>query len=158
MRSHGSSNGSSNGYGARVQPFDANASNWGIDDSSSLMVCVGAPADQPLCAHTGDSYRGKMWHPAPVTLAATPLSVSVDLSGLAVASGETVLAVRYGWALNKNNGDTCCPQRAPMEGLSVCVPGSCPIVSSRSLLPANPFYATVEAGKCKCMAPQTRDA
>ena len=35
--------------------------------------------------------------------------------------------------------------------------GSCPIITKTHSLPANPFYANVEGGKCKCLPPQKCD-
>lgn len=47
----------------------------------------------------------------------------------------------------------------PVGGIAPCVPGNCPLYSSISELPANPFFATIsEAGKCACTPPQTCDA
>ncbi len=72
----------------------------------------------------------------------------------------TVSAVRYGWPIS-NGADTCCPtKRVQQEGLEPCVPGSCPIITANTSLPANPFYAVLDAatGKCSCTPPQVCDA
>ena len=48
------------------------------------------------------------------------------------------------------NGDTV---------VAPCVPGSCPLLSAKSQLPANPFFARLTgAGKCECAEPQVCDA
>lgn len=54
--------------------------------------------------------------------------------------------------------DTCCPGHAAQMGLAPCMPGNCPLYSDGSELPANPFFATIEGGKCHCLEPQTCDA
>ncbi len=38
-----------------------------------------------------------------------------------------------------------------------CVPASCPIWDPVSGLPANPFVAKLESGKCVCVDPQKCD-
>ena len=78
-------------------------------------------------------------------------SLLVDVSHL--PSGSTILAIRYGWPLSRG-ADTCCPSKSVLAGLEPCVPASCPILTATSALPANPFYATLEGGKCRCLAPQ----
>ena len=52
----------------------------------------------------------------------------------------------------------CCPDIAVKRGMEPCVPGSCPIITANTQLPANPFYATLESGTCHCTPPQTCNA
>jgi hypothetical protein len=109
-----------------------------------------------------------IWQPAPVALkqhqqqqqragqaavTVTTASVEVDLSKLANAT--KVLAVRYGWPFSS---DTCCPTDSVQQGLEVCKPASCPILSAGTFLPLNPFFATIGTnGKCHCPSPQSCD-
>merc|ERR1711865_1279613 len=92
------------------------------------------------------------------------VSLEVDLSPL---GGRKPLAIRLGWPLFKielgSADDMCCVHAASQShmsgfggGLAPCVPGNCPLYSSKSELPANPFFATIEegGGKCACPAPQ----
>lgn len=86
--------------------------------------------------------------------------VTVDLTPLA---GSTPTAIRYnlgsggnGDFLNRTNGQAgrlCC---GPFVDVSKapCFIGSCPIKASGRLnLPALPFLAQIENGKCKCLPP-----
>jgi YD repeat-containing protein len=98
-------------------------------------------------------------------------SVLVDLAPL---GGRTPLAVRLAWPLFRTRvgtaDDMCCVHSSqvrdqsdprypgPQGGTEVCVPGNCPIYSSVSELPANPFFAAIEGDKCKCQTPQVCDA
>ena len=79
----------------------------------------------------------------------------VDLSPL---GGTPVVAVRYAWG---NTHDSCCDdgRNRATSGITVpCAPAACPILAAKSSLPANPFVAMVQGGKCKCIAPQVCDA
>ena len=149
---------------------DSNMSAWGVQDSSGLMVCVGKPSAEttaddcltdaslwvsaPLVAKTVRSAGGGGWQgrqPAP----ATQQTLTAKLNAT-----STPLAVRYGWPLGVGGveqGDTCCPFKTVTDGREPCVPGSCPIITKTHSLPANPFYANVEGGKCKCLPPQKCD-
>ena len=98
--------------------------------------------------------NASLWQSAPLALGSSNSKLIVDLS--AVPRGKEVIAVRYGWPLSKG-ADTCCPFVQVKNGLMPCVPGSCPIVTERSSLPANPFFAAVSEGKCKCLEPQSCD-
>jgi hypothetical protein len=98
-------------------------------------------------------------------------SVLVDLGPLA---GRKPLAVRLAWPLFPTRvgsaDDMCCVHSSqigdhsdprypgPPGGIEPCVPGNCPIYSSVSELPANPFFAAIDDGKCRCQAPQVCDA
>lgn len=98
-----------------------------------------------------------MWTAAPVK-ANDQYSAILDLSGVEFKDKE-ILAIRYAWPLG-GDGDTCCPQTdvsGPVR-LSACIPGSCPILSKEAQLPANPFFARIKHGKCKCEAPQICNA
>lgn len=129
-----------------------NVSAWttGSKDSSAMMVCVGKPdgSTQPEDC-IGDA---SLWMPAPLLKPSSASSVSADVSKLKLAP-QGVMAVRYGWPLSQG-ADTCCPTGNVMNGKQPCVPGSCPLITAKTSLPANPFYATIFGGKCKCMAPQ----
>merc|ERR1712232_334180 len=81
-----------------------------------------------------------LWRPAPLRLSGG--KVIADLSAF---QNEEVLAVRYAWPLG-DSGDTCCPQKDVSDGLAPCIPGSCPLMSAKAQLPANPFFATVDSG------------
>eukprot|EP00937_MAST-01D_sp_MAST-1D-sp2_P001328 g1328.t1 len=106
-----------------------------------------------------------IWQPAPLVAGSggsgNGNSVAIDLAAAGLAGAE-VHAVRYAWPLG-DDGDTCCPQ-ASVTGngdtvVAPCVPGSCPLLSAKSQLPANPFFARLtDAGKCECAAPQVCDA
>ena len=93
------------------------------------------------------------WVTVPIEASQTdPLSIVADISSL---NGTSVVAVRYAWGVN------CCANGDPMQGISYpCKAQSCPVVSSKSKLPANPFMARIDTGtgKCRCMAPQVCDA
>jgi len=78
------------------------------------------------------------------------LAVEVELVGF----NGTVLAMRYGWPLST---DTCCPFESVRNGLEVCRPASCPVMSAQTNLPLNPFFATMSGGRCKCTRPQQCD-
>eukprot|EP01043_Picozoa_sp_COSAG02_P036878 COSAG02_NODE_2732_length_8141_cov_41.736011_7_plen_841_part_00 len=91
-------------------------------------------------------------------------SLDVDLSAL---KGRKPLAIRLGWPLFKTAlgqaDDMCCVHAASQShmsgeggGVAPCVPGNCPLYTSESELPANPFFAVIEddGGKCACPPPQ----
>ena len=74
------------------------------------------------------------------------------------AAGGVLSALRYAWPLF-DDGDTCCPDLASTRGHAACIPANCPVKLSDSLLPGNPFYASITpSGKCACLAPQSCDA
>jgi hypothetical protein len=82
--------------------------------------------------------------------ASTDTSVTVDLSKL--PPGATAIAIRYAWG--NDDSDSCCIPAGPTEP---CVPASCPLWDPKSTLPANPFIAKIDSGKCKCIPPQVCD-
>ena len=130
-----------------VQPFDTNVSAWAYPDSSTAMVCYPpSPAQAAACLTTPG-----MWAPAPVRLGSAPGTAVLALANVSAA------AVRYAWPLT-DHGDTCCPGRDVAMGHAACIPGSCPLLSSPSYLPANPFYAALRGNRCVCTLPQTCDA
>ena len=113
-----------------VEAYDM--AKWAIQDSSSLMVCVG-----PQAAHISAEFAGAVerwrvlsreqqqascllnfmfWASAPLSAAPGGKGLLVDLSKLTdgVASASP-LAVRYGWPLSKG-GDTCCPFQTVKAG------------------------------------------
>jgi hypothetical protein len=60
--------------------------------------------------------------------------------------------VKFGWS---SRAETCCIDILANTGLAPCIPGSCGVMTRDSLLPLNPFFATVVGGKCRCPLPQT---
>mmetsp|Transcript_115012 Transcript_115012/g.326241 ORF Transcript_115012/g.326241 Transcript_115012/m.326241 type:complete len:119 (+) Transcript_115012:1-357(+) len=95
----------------------------------------------------------EQWRPAALR-AASASSVVVDTSGL---GGLQPLAVRLAWPLfdqPHERGDTCCPGSDVQSGRAPCVPGNCPLYSSGTELPANPFFASIVGGRCRCSLPQ----
>ena len=119
------------------------------------------------------------WLPAPLKPAAGPdtsfssssssssagaTTVTVDFSRTAM-KGRTPIAIRLGWPLGMLHGlsDTCCPTATRQKSGSLpirgsCQPGNCPLYSGVSELPANPFFAALVGGKCKCRSPQVCNA
>jgi sialate O-acetylesterase len=90
-----------------------------------------------------------VWVKVDIT-SASSTSVTVDLSKL--PSGSKPVAIRYAWG--NDDGDSCCIPAGPTEP---CVPASCPLWDPKSALPANPFIAKIDGGKCKCIPPQVCD-
>ena len=78
---------------------------------------------------------------------ASASAVTVDLA----RSGGVAYGIRYAMA-----DETCCAHYAPTS--APCPVGSCPLVGRASRLPANPFMARIEGGKCVCIPPQVCDA
>jgi len=117
-----------------------------------------------------------LWEPAKVSASTSAATVTVNVAPFAAAERD-VLAVRYGWPITDGTG-SCCSVTDVMDGLAVCIPGSCPLFAKDSGFPANPFFAAIvdgaegeEAGmwevdghsgaakkKCRCRAPQVCDA
>eukprot|EP00756_Hemistasia_phaeocysticola_P054911 Hpha_TRINITY_DN30826_c0_g1::TRINITY_DN30826_c0_g1_i1::g.155682::m.155682/K05970/SIAE; sialate O-acetylesterase len=62
--------------------------------------------------------------------------------------GDYITGVRYAWSANP-----CCP--GILRGSLPCPVNACPIRGFNSTLPANPFYAEIVGGKCRCTAPQS---
>ena len=152
-----------------VRDFDTDMANtWADQDAASMMVCISQPSVKILslknlstaCANPNDyNPDGVKWVAAPVKAAGTS-SVTIDLSKLNITAGGhinnssiTLVALRYGWPMDDL---TCCPHNTERNGLAPCVPGLCPIHTSTSYLPANPFYANIvwPRGKCQCNKPQ----
>jgi len=69
----------------------------------------------------------------------------VDLSPL---EGATPTAVKYAWGIID-----CCDLTDPTAFTSKPCIANCPIMGSTGL-PANPFIAKINDGKCGCVAPQ----
>jgi hypothetical protein len=132
-----------------VAPFDTNVTAWGTGgDSNGFMVCV-LPAGRAPDECTTDV---SLWSPAAAAGDGTGTGVQLVLTP-AQRTG-TLAAVRYGWPIDGNHGDTCCPARTATQALQACVPASCPLKASPSLLPGNSFYAVVAGGRCACTPPQ----
>ena len=144
------------------QADDWNQSAWETqdNDSSALMLCVGE------IDNTSDecAANASMWMALPMVnrgLIGEPQKHGKQLQqfvvDLAPLKGSQLLAVRYAWPLS-SNGDTCCPASRVITGRQPCVPASCPIITSKHALPANPFYATLNAkGRCQCETPTVCD-
>ena len=142
-----------------------NMSTWNSDDASTMMVCL-SPASSSSSSSSSSSppppspsclTDASMWVATPLLPGSAPHKLKADLRGL-LKEGQSVLAIRYGWPISQSGGDTCCPSRVVSQGTTPCVPGSCPIITANTALPANPFYADItKGGKCKCMAPQQCD-
>ena len=85
-------------------------------------------------------------------------TVTVDLSQ-GTLKGRTPLAIRLAWPLGMGHikSDTCNPTSLVQAGFGgAAIPGSCPLYSATSNLPANPFFAAITSdGKCQCPKPQT---
>ena len=96
--------------------------------------------------------RGDIWALAPVRVL-DGAQLSVDTTGLNVSTGG-ISAIKFGWSFNAG---TCCIDLASQQ-TGLCIPGSCGVMTSESLLPLNPFFATIApTGKCVCPAPQRCD-
>ena len=116
------------------------------------MPADGGPPG-PILNTTGHMGRQDVWQGVPVSVVGDH-SVSVDLSAVNTTAGP-VLAVKFGWGFDNMN---CCTDPDVAAGLAPCIPGSCGIVTEKSLLPANPFFAVLTLkGKCKCPLPQICD-
>jgi hypothetical protein len=76
----------------------------------------------------------------------TPNAIHVDLTPL---NGSAPTAVRYAWGLV----DCCDYTDQDLYVTHGCI-ATCPLQSSQSKLPANPFQARIVDGKCSCIAPQ----
>ena len=147
-------------------------------DSSMTQVCTGNvedcaclswrkhPHPQPgtwTCempaAHAGQPsapqvIRGDIWAEVAIKVLPDGASIAVDTSGLNVTTGG-VHAVKFGWS---EMDGTCCIDLLANTHLAPCIPGSCGLMTAASLLPANPYFATIGANlKCKCPEPQTCD-
>eukprot|EP00039_Didymoeca_costata_P020170 m.340304 g.340304 ORF g.340304 m.340304 type:complete len:677 (+) comp19230_c0_seq1:26-2056(+) len=90
------------------------------------------------------------WINLPIKAGPSPNTIVADLTPLA---GKVPTAVRYAWGTVD-----CCDLTDP-DTYSVhgCI-ANCPIIGSKSKLPANPFVASIQNNKCKCISPQTCDS
>jgi len=75
-------------------------------------------------------------------------AIHVDLSPL--PQGINPTAIRYAWGFVD-----CCDHTDPSLYVHHGCSANCPIRSSKSQLPANPFQAKIVNGKCECIAPQS---
>lgn len=94
----------------------------------------------------GNFESDKIWVPVDIKEATTH-SITIDLA----KSGGVAYAVRYAWA-----GKDCCSENGTPE-TTECPVASCPLMSSAAKLPANPFIAKINKGKCQCLPPQVCD-
>ena len=123
-----------------------------------VAAAAAAAAEQPSLQGTPPRNPYEQlpaWRTLNITAGAQGNTVVVDLSPL---GGTPVVAVRYAWG---NTHDSCCDdgRNRATSGITVpCAPAACPILAAKSSLPANPFVAMVQGGKCKCIAPQVCDA
>ena len=98
--------------------------------------------------------RGDVWAEVAIKVLPDGASIAVDTSGLNVTTGG-VHAIKFGWS---ESDGTCCIDLLEDTHLAPCIPGSCGLMTGGSLLPANPYFATIGAdGKCKCPEPQICD-
>jgi hypothetical protein len=98
--------------------------------------------------------RGDIWTLVDIKVLPDGASIAVDTSGINVTTGG-VHAIKFGWS---ESDGTCCIGLSANTYLSPCIPGSCGLMTAGSLLPANPYFATIGTdGKCKCPEPQTCD-
>merc|ERR1712060_929669 len=82
---------------------DYNMTNWGVQDSSSLMICL-SKSDTPRLNASSCLTDASLWKAAPLRLRkSAPLTndhvLSVDISRIGTEQHE-VLAIRYGWPLS----------------------------------------------------------
>ena len=90
------------------------------------------------------------WINLPLAAGSTASSIIVDLAPL---KGAVPTAVRYGWGVLN-----CCDLTDPTTFTSKDCLANCPIMSTPSGLPANPFIAKIAGGKCECLPPQVCSA
>jgi hypothetical protein len=124
------------------------------DADASAAFCI-----EPLSNTSGEfcpswasgkgatSYNSKagQWLTVDIT-SATATSVTIDLRQL---KGKKPAAVRYAWGIFD-----CCDAGDPLLYVSKPCDTPCPITTSNTKLPANPFMAEIVDGKCSCVAPQ----
>ena len=135
-----------------------------VSNASSPVYCptwaggVGTSSTRPAPAGRFPSFDGNGdapisdpnqfnmgWINLPLRAGPTPTSAIVDLAPL---RGSVPTAVRYAWGIVD-----CCDLSDPsLYSEHGCI-ANCPLVGS-SGLPANPFMARIEGGKCTCVAPQ----
>ena len=122
-----------------------------------LTLCWPAPKGPQYCEIPADggppgpvlnttAHPGRMdrWQGVPVRVTGSN-TVTVDLSSVNASTGA-VSAIKFGWGWSNMD---CCTSPETAAGLAPCIPGSCGIMSAKSLLPVNPFFATLSAaGKC----------
>jgi hypothetical protein len=155
----------------------------GESASSSIDYCEVGPGWKPtaamLAAGKHKSFENNpfdsQWMAVPLAQANfssagadSPPDVVTLTADLSALDGRTPLAVRLAWPLFQigvgKADDMCCVHASSQKlsgrgsasggGRAPCVPGNCPLYSSESELPANPFFATIVDGKCTCSAPQ----
>ena len=147
--------------------------------SNAVLYCHDGPGWKPPQSMRKAAVKGRdpKGYPYAGQWAAVPLKQQSDaqaqsdgvvsaVADLSKLEGRFPYAVRLGWPLGGTAGvqvgksdDMCCTSQETADGLAVCVPGNCPLYSSESGLPANPFFATITPqGKCRCHAPQACDA
>eukprot|EP01062_Namystynia_karyoxenos_P082620 TRINITY_DN9336_c0_g1_i1.p1 TRINITY_DN9336_c0_g1~~TRINITY_DN9336_c0_g1_i1.p1 ORF type:complete len:750 (+),score=163.08 TRINITY_DN9336_c0_g1_i1:79-2250(+) len=83
------------------------------------------------------------WNQVETHIAVPPLDLPIPGTRLS----DYITGVRYAWGASP-----CCPSFDRDQ--IACPPNSCPIRGWNSTLPANPFYAEIEGGQCKCAPPQ----
>lgn len=88
------------------------------------------------------------WVVASVSAGDKPNEIVIDG---AVNNVTAPVAVKYAWDMP---GD-CCKKDDPAQGKEYpCNIEACPVMTSPTNLPPNPFMVRIENGKCVCEAPQ----
>ena len=137
----------------------------GAEYDPASLLGVGLPDFHPLrgsrLAHQPLRPGGDEWEQAWISL-----NISAGASAYEVVADLTLLgptarlaAVRFAWGEQVGHGERlCCAEGLdPLLGRSKpCASAACPIVASGGL-PANPFLARVEDGRCRCVPPQVCD-
>eukprot|EP00054_Salpingoeca_dolichothecata_P010607 m.59131 g.59131 ORF g.59131 m.59131 type:complete len:367 (+) comp19074_c0_seq1:1277-2377(+) len=101
-------------------------------------------------SHSNSSVLGQGWVSLNISLPSTNSDVTNVVADLSPLNGTQPSSVRYAWGIIN-----CCadPEDPMLYITKPCGPAACPIMSS-SNLPANPFMARIENGKCVCVPPQ----
>lgn len=89
------------------------------------------------------------WIQLNYTLATSGTAINVDLTPL---GGLAPTAIRYTWGIFD-----CCDHTDPNLYVTHGCLAGCPLTSSVTQLPANPFQAKIVNGVCSCIAPQMCD-
>lgn len=142
-------------------------------ENTAMYVLVGAslPADAGAGHHplsqdyspyaNGAEWGVRGWVPVAATSGPAPHQVTVDLSHLPAGSVPTALRYAsgtggYGSPGGHDNRMCCGPSLD--TALAPCPPASCPIkATGPNTLPAAPFVAAIQNGRCTCLPPQVCD-
>lgn len=140
--------------------------NYDLEFGSTTMVCTGTAKDcgclswnYAKCEVPADGGAPRNMEPNKANWTFVPVSVgkdntlAVNLAGFNLTNND-VHAIKFGW--NYKHGH-CCESLDAKHKNEPCIPGSCGIMTKKSLLPVNPFFAQISDGKCSCTPPQTCD-